>query len=281
MEELRRTRVMCEVCGGAGIETSDCCHCGESMRISPHDTHEPLAMTRRCESCNGYGWVAGLPVEPATEATADPRQWWMPLMSGRRVNFADLQPDQIHIADIALGLSNQSRYAGQSTIVTAEHCVVMTAALAAMGHDPATQIGALMHDAEEAYLQDLPRPVKRHPAMAWYRQKSDDLRAMIWQRFNLPMLGPKLYAPIVGHADDQILWLEARSIGFPLHPDCQSPEDVTFGWPKETREHVWGHLSHQYWEMQFIREWVRLTRVIGNGCGGRASGRAGKAIGSR
>jgi hypothetical protein len=78
--------------------------------------------------------------------------------TGKYVDPFNLQPEDIDIMDIAHALSNQCRFAGHTKrfFSVAQHCVGVTYNL-----DPETKIYGLLHDASEAYLIDLPTPIKQ------------------------------------------------------------------------------------------------------------------------
>jgi uncharacterized protein len=82
---------------------------------------------------------------------------WMQTATGGEFYPLDPRADEINIYDIAASLSKQCRYAGHCLAFysVAEHCVLM-----ARGAPGDLQLTALMHDASEAYLVDVPRPVK-------------------------------------------------------------------------------------------------------------------------
>jgi hypothetical protein len=73
----------------------------------------------------------------------------------------DPRADEISIDDIAHALSQQCRYAGHTPgfYSVAQHLVVCCDQAVKLCPDLALTV--LMHDASEAYLSDLPRPVKR------------------------------------------------------------------------------------------------------------------------
>jgi len=77
---------------------------------------------------------------------------------------------QLDIIDIATALSRQSRFAGHNLrfLSVAEHCV--NVASFAPDH---LKLTALMHDASEAYLVDIPRPIK--PLLKGYYEIEDHL----------------------------------------------------------------------------------------------------------
>jgi 5'-deoxynucleotidase YfbR-like HD superfamily hydrolase len=78
--------------------------------------------------------------------------------SGHYINVFEPDPEHICIEDIAHGLSHVPRFAGQTrkVISVAEHCVYVCNAVP----EP-FKLEALLHDASEAYLMDIPKPIKR------------------------------------------------------------------------------------------------------------------------
>lgn len=86
-------------------------------------------------------------------------------VSGRRVPLLDPDPADIALVDIAHGLSHICRFAGQSHSFysVAKHSLNVVRSLDAV-HDasPERQLYGLLHDASEAYLADVPGPVKPH-----------------------------------------------------------------------------------------------------------------------
>lgn len=66
----------------------------------------------------------------------------------------------------------------------------------------------LLHDAAEAYLVDLPRPVKRQPSMKPYRDAEEVVERVVFERFDLAYPAPE----IVKHAGCVMLATEARDL---------------------------------------------------------------------
>lgn len=100
------------------------------------------------------------------------------LASGRLFNPLDAKPDQIHLEDIAHALSLKCRFNGHSmrfysvarhSILVARHC--------------SDSRWGLMHDAAEAYLADVPRPLKPH--LRGFIEMENRLMVVIAERFNL------------------------------------------------------------------------------------------------
>ena len=104
---------------------------------------------------------------------------WIRVRSGRTVNPLTATPEDIELEDIAHALAMMCRFNGHSEIFysVAAHSVMVSYLMAASLHsqnvsDPALVMWALLHDAAEAYLADIPTPLKRH---TWMRFSHEDL----------------------------------------------------------------------------------------------------------
>ncbi len=120
----------------------------------------------------------------------------------------DPRPEEVFISDIANGLALDCRYAGQGRIdrfySVAEHCYHMTAyAHRTLQWPPEALLATLLHDAAEAYCNDLPRAVKQAVG-AGYTRIEDKIQMAIWKKFKL--LTPAL------HWRDKIKDLDRRII---------------------------------------------------------------------
>lgn len=71
-------------------------------------------------------------------------------------------PDSIVIEDIAHALSLTNRWGGHThnPFSVAQHSVNVSRMLLKLGHPYRVQLEGLMHDAPEAYIGDLPKPLK-------------------------------------------------------------------------------------------------------------------------
>ena len=87
---------------------------------------------------------------------------WVPTFTGRRFRPLDPRPEHVCIEDIAHALGLKCRYGGhcRTFYSVAQHSVLVSKALEREGRSPAVQLQGLMHDAAEAYLPDVARPVK-------------------------------------------------------------------------------------------------------------------------
>ena len=96
---------------------------------------------------------------------------YLQTVSGRWVNPFDPDPEQLDAGDIARALANQCRFGGHSRVFysVAQHCVIVSRVVEERGGDVEDVFAALMHDAGEAYLGDMPHPIKHRSALgAWH-----------------------------------------------------------------------------------------------------------------
>lgn len=109
-------------------------------------------------------------------------------VSGRWVDPLAPDPASLAIDDIAQALANQCRFGGhaRSFYSVAQHSAIVSDVCAERGASPAEALAALMHDAGEAYLVDLPHPLKhRSPIGPPYKEAEKLLEAAIAERFGL------------------------------------------------------------------------------------------------
>lgn len=90
-------------------------------------------------------------------------------VSGKVVDPENIDPENIDIHDIAWSLSRISRFSGHTTTEipynVAQHCVFVANLMIEDGiEDLIVQYG-LLHDAAEAYIGDIPSPVKKITAL--------------------------------------------------------------------------------------------------------------------
>lgn len=110
---------------------------------------------------------------------------WIQTFSGRQFWPMDPRADDVDILDIAHALSMQCRFAGHCIrfYSVAEHCVHLSRTV-----PREHALWALLHDASEAYLVDVPRPVK--PYLGGYREAEAVVMKAICARFGLPLEMP-------------------------------------------------------------------------------------------
>ena len=165
----------------------------------------------------------------------------------RRKSFYPANPivDDIDIEDIAHALSMQCRFAGHTPrfYSVAEHSVHVSR------HCPLElRLWGLLHDATEAYLVDVPRPLK--PMLKGYVEIENNLMQAVIKRFDL--LPAEHMPPAVKAIDNRILFDErAQLMGGPVKPwnfDMEPLGIEIRGWSPEIAE------------MQFLDAFDRLTQ---------------------
>lgn len=135
--------------------------------------------------------------------------------SRTRINLTDPRPEDIHIEDIAWGLSQECRFAGHipKFYSVAEHCVhaarLGMAMVKVLGGQVALDVAcrALLHDAAEGLgWRDLPSPVKK--LLADYRMYEKRTQRVVYERFGLAP--HKEHDALVKSIDDELYHIEDR-----------------------------------------------------------------------
>lgn len=127
---------------------------------------------------------------------------WIQTFTGRKFWPLDPRPEDVCVEDIAHALSLLCRFGG--------HCVrfysVAEHSLYVSQHSGEHTLWGLLHDASEAYLVDVPRPLKKD--LANYREIETGLQRTICEAFGLDAEQPDA----VAHADLAILMTERLQI---------------------------------------------------------------------
>lgn len=129
--------------------------------------------------------------------------------TGKR--FYPFQPDKHAIAleDVAQGLSNTCRFGGQikTFYSVAQHSCIVAHIMKKRDLPKKFQLYGLLHDASEAYLCDLPTPVKF--GLLAYKDLEHNVQNIILQHFGLDSMDPEV-EKAVKHADLTALATEAK-----------------------------------------------------------------------
>lgn len=126
----------------------------------------------------------------------------MLLWSGAWLDLLDPRASGFGIEDVAHGLAHVCRYAGQCNAFysVAEHSLLVSEAC------PTAPFAALMHDAAEAFIGDVTRPLKQ--LLPDYRSIERGIEAAIFERFGLCDGVP----PAVKAADLRVLAAEQAQV---------------------------------------------------------------------
>ncbi len=133
--------------------------------------------------------------------------------TGLYIDVSDPKPEKINVQDIAHALSNICRYNGhcQTFYSVAEHAVFVSKRLERKGFSPEIQMIGLHHDDAEAYLGDIPRPIKPMLGEA-YKELTAKVDSAIEQALGLEFHGDPLNYASVKEADNWALLVEARHL---------------------------------------------------------------------
>lgn len=174
---------------------------------------------------------------------------WLSTVSGRRFPVMEPTPDDIHLEDIAHALGMQCRYNGhvKRFYSVAEHCILMARAAT-----PENALWALLHDAAEAYVGDMIRPIKRH--LPEFSEIEDRVLRALAQKFGLPEEIPEEV-----HILDNRILLTERSALLHVRPgEVWGPEHLE---PLDVDIHAWspGRASARFlktfWNLQSEAVW--------------------------
>ncbi len=127
---------------------------------------------------------------------------WITTFTGKKFHYLDSQFEEIDIRDIAHALALTCRFGGHCRVFysVAEHSVRVAAAV-----PRELRLSALLHDAHEAYLHDVLRPIKED--IAGYKEIANRIQLAINTKYKI------LYSPVIKEADDILLATEARDLG--------------------------------------------------------------------
>ena len=125
--------------------------------------------------------------------------------TGREFFPLDPQPEHIDSLDIAHALSLKCRYTGHCAwfYSVAQHSVVLCDYVREIGLSTLDQQWALMHDASEAYLPDVARPIKDD--LPGFRAIEDRVMSAVAERYQLP-----LPMPVAIHKLDRLAYWRER-----------------------------------------------------------------------
>lgn len=113
-----------------------------------------------------------------TELPEDKWDWVGSIVTATNMTFniVDPNPMDVSLSDISYSLSHICRYNGHlpGFYSVAEHSVRVAWSLQDDGYPVEIALTGLLHDAAEAYVGDMVRPLKRHPKFGAAHQELED-----------------------------------------------------------------------------------------------------------
>lgn len=178
---------------------------------------------------------------------------WMQTFTGRQFWPLDPRASDITVEDIAHSLALQCRFGGHCLrfYSVAEHSVLVSRAVA-----PRFAMWGLLHDAAEAYVLDVVRPLKPH--LPGYREIEDRVMVAICECFGLDYLTNPFAMPSeVKAVDNRILLAERDQNMLPTSHVwglAQAAAGAGVG-PLETTLQFWSPAEA---EQQFLNRFAEL-----------------------
>lgn len=174
---------------------------------------------------------------------------WIQTFTGRRFDVFNPNPDHIHLLDIAVALANTCRFSGHTPYhySVGQHSLLMSRVV-----PPSVAMEALMHDAAETYMGDVPRPIKL--GLQDYNAVIKVVETAISERFNLTFPWPAE----IHEADMRMVITEAHAF-----------EKETVGWGIDAAPYgdvVVAKMDPLNVRALFIERFLELesARVMGN-----------------
>lgn len=131
--------------------------------------------------------------------------------SGLYFDYVDPRPEQVDVDDIAHALAHTVRFGGHVDryYSVAEHSLLVAHYVEKSTGDYGLTLAALFHDGHEAYLGDIPTPLKRLLGGAYYNMR-DAVDAAIATKIGIDPFD--FHHPAIAAADALALRVEARQL---------------------------------------------------------------------
>lgn len=163
---------------------------------------------------------------------------WMQISEGRPFDLLDpvIDDPEFAIHDIAVALSRDNRYTGRThwPISVAQHSVL------ASRYARQFPLELLLHDAHEAYIGDIAKPIKdylRHHNCDLLEQLADSLDAEIGRAFGIDLLNEEVRQEIRDMDRFLYLWekrdaMEGCERPWGMEGEIELPEEFLVPWPE-------------------------------------------------
>jgi hypothetical protein len=192
---------------------------------------------------------------------------WILTVTGRRVWPLDPRPEDICIEDIAHALALTCRFTGhcRDFYSVAQHSALCADYVRARGGSAALQLAALLHDASEAYLPDVSRPIKGRlwvttdvhgPGFMTFRDAEGILMSVIAEALALDLDDTTpLSVSLLKQADNALLMAEKRDLMPEGEHEWSIP--VAVEWTETIVPQSW-----QQAKLCFHRRYLRLRAEV-------------------
>lgn len=160
-------------------------------------------------------------------------------VQGRWIDLLDLKPSDLRIGMIAQSLARTVRFRGLLSCWTsvAEHCVIVSHLV------PENEaLGALLHDAAETFLGDIPTPIKQDPTFSGVRALEKAIMSIVEEKWSVDTDTVAIqkadrmacYAEAAAYLEGAEEWVPA--VYFSRVPEVRPQVPAPFGWGIRTAE---------------------------------------------
>lgn len=170
----------------------------------------------------------------------------------------DPRPEEMCIEDIAHGLSTECRFGGHCPYYSvAEHSILVSKfLLTRYPQNPIVAMLGLLHDGPEAYLKDVPRPLKYTPPFAPFRDLEKRIQKVMYAWAGLTDVAVE-FAGALRFADDTMLATEKRGLFDAIHHK-QPGEDLPMPLNMRLDKWVSSHAENMFLQQYALLQ-VRIT----------------------
>ena len=170
--------------------------------------------------------------------------------TGKNFDPLDVDESLLDIKDIAHALSLMCRGNGhvQHFYSVAQHSLACAKEAKERGYSKEIILGCLFHDASEAYLSDVTRPIKKE--LTYYLAVEDVLQNIIWKYFIGKVLTEE-DKKLIFEIDDEMLSLELKEL---------LNEEINDDYLKLKRKVNLSFISFEQVEKEFIDFYKKTVR---------------------
>jgi uncharacterized protein len=183
----------------------------------------------------------------------DVNRAWIITFTGKKFYHINPQPEMVDIFDIAHALSMLCRWTGHPRF---HYSVAQHSYYASFIAPPKFAFDALMHDASEAYLGDMNRPLKHFTAAGpAYLEIEEKVESVIFKKFGVRFPLPEA----VKDADTQMLYAEKAQL-------MNVTEATQYEAKKWGRDETEANIVIERWtprraEKMFLNRFTELYRI--------------------
>lgn len=156
----------------------------------------------------------------------------MRVATGQLVDVTNLRPEDIRVWDIAWALHHTNRYLGHTpvpwNVLSHTGLCFQLGMMESKGTlNTFDRIGILIHDAAEAYIGDMPRPLKQIPESHFFCELEERIMDVILKRLGIPR--EAINWDLVKRYDNRALHIEMITLTPDLRGNSYLPPEIYAG----------------------------------------------------